>query len=109
MQLSGITRRNLFLASFLIAISLSAFAQITTVTAEQAPPVKGAGHDYIRLMNETVSPAMGAVNIHIDFAVPPGRDITVPFALDFDSNSARHFKDGSPAIYDNGGFLAQGG
>jgi len=101
--------RWVVLVTLLMGPGFSAFGQITTVTADQAPPVQGAGHDYIRLMNETVSPAAGAVNIQIDALVPNGREIGVPFAFAYDSNSARHFVDGSPVIHDNGGYLAQGG
>ena len=86
-----------------------AWSQITTVTADQAPPVPHAGHDYIKLMNETVVPATGAVNLKFGVSAPPGRDITVPFAFGYDSNGARHFVSGDPEIRDNGGYLAQGG
>ncbi len=101
--------RLVCLILFLAAGTVLGSAQITTVTAEQAPPIPGAGHDYIKLMNETVVPATGAVDLHIDAAVPPDRGVTVPFAIGYDSNSGRHFNDGTPIAYDNGGYLSQGG
>lgn len=87
----------------------TSWGQITRVTADQAPPIPHAGHDYIKLMNETVSPAVGAVDIQISVDAPPGRDLGIPFAIGYDSNSARHFNDGTNNPFDNGGYLAQGG
>jgi len=85
-----------------------AHAQITNVTADQTPPIAGAGHDYIHLLNETVNPAIGSVNISIAPPVPPGRGITVPFAFTYDSNAALHMG-GNLAWWDNVGYIAGGG
>ena len=108
-SLPSITSQAICVVFFLIVAPVPSIAQITTVTAEQAPPIPGAGHDYIKLFNETVSPAVGAVDIRIDAGTPAGRGGTVPFIIGYDSNSARHFNDGTPVAYDNGGYLSQGG
>ncbi len=83
------------------------FAQINNVSADQAPPLPGAGHDYIHLLSETVSPAFGTVNIRIATPVPAGRDITVPFAFQYDSGSAHHIDFSGPI--DNLSYLGRGG
>src|SRR5215471_7952550 len=100
--LSSMTaKRVICLVVFITVGPVVSLAQITTVTAEQAPPIPGAGHDYIKLFNETVSPAVGAVDIRIDAGTPLGRGGTVPFIIGYDTNSARHFNDGTPVAYDN--------
>src|SRR5580658_331629 len=55
-------------------------AQVNNVTGDQAPPIPGAGHDYVHLLNETVNPATGSVSIRINLPVPPSRGLTVPFS-----------------------------
>src|SRR5262245_34483364 len=80
------------------------WGQITRVTADQAPPKPHAGHDYIKLMNETISPAVGAVDLKIGIDAPPGREIEIPFAIGYDSNSTRH-----SGFMDNASYLQQGG
>jgi hypothetical protein len=99
-----------FLPSFValvFSVTSLCFGQLTNVTGDQAPPIEGAGHDYIKMLNETVNPGNGSVSIRISVPVPPGRGITVPFSFGYDSNAALHF-----AIIgwkDNLGFLGQGG
>lgn len=88
-------------------LSGALFAQINSVSADQAPPVPGAGHDYIHLLSETVSPAFGTVNIRIGTTVPAGRDVTVPFAFQYDSGSAHHIDFSGPI--DNTSYLGRGG
>ena len=83
-------------------------AQITRPTAEQAPPVPGVGQHHLSSLNESVSPATGAVSIRIDAGVPPARGITVPFAFGYDSNAAQHVA-GGLGLTDNSSYLGQGG
>lgn len=91
-----------------------ASAQITSVTEDQAPPQPGVGHDYIKMLNETVNPATGSVSVRIGTPVPSGRDLTVPFSFGYDSNSAHHIvvnaiTNVSLAWADNESYLAFGG
>jgi hypothetical protein len=66
-----------------------AAAQITNVTDVTNTPVSGTGHDYIKLLNETVNPANGSVSVRIDLPVPQqGRGPAIPFGLAYDSNGA---------------------
>jgi hypothetical protein len=74
-------------------------AQITNVTDDQAPPIQGAGHDYIKMFNETVAPATGSVSININVPAPPSRGFSVPFAFEYDSNAAMHRLPGFPGTW----------
>jgi hypothetical protein len=66
---TSIYRFGIFICSIFLAASLS--AQITNIAPDQTPPIEGAGHDYIKMLNETVNPATGAVSIRIGVPVPP--------------------------------------
>jgi RHS repeat-associated protein len=79
------------LIASLFVMPISCFGQITNASADQAPPVPGADHDYIHQLAETVNPANGTLSIRINVPVPKGREITIPFAFEYDSNSAHHY------------------
>jgi hypothetical protein len=91
------------------------YAQVTNVTGDQAPPIPGAGHDYVHLLNETVNPATGSVSVRINLPVPRGRGLTVPFSIGYDSTDEHLFHSSTPAppndqgTVDNLSYLAQGG
>lgn len=72
-----------FLAQFLLTAAAS--GQITDVTNVTSTPIPGRGHDYIKLLSETVSPANGAVSLRIQVPTPPGRRLSLPFAFAYDS------------------------
>jgi hypothetical protein len=96
------------IVSLAVLCCSASFAQITNVTADQAPPTPGVGHDYIHFLNENVNPASGSVSIRIAVPVPPSREIAIPFGFGYDSNSAYHKN--APATYaDNAGYLGKGG
>jgi len=51
-----------FLCSFVILFAASvARGQITNNSNDQATPIPGVGHDYLKMLSETVSPASGQV------------------------------------------------
>lgn len=83
-------RRTVLAVMCVLFIGAFASAQITSVTSDQAPPIPGVGHDYIGLINETVSPSNGALSIRINLATPGGRGISLPFSIGYDSNAAHH-------------------
>jgi len=58
-----------------------------TANADNATPMPGAGHDYIHLLGETVSPANGSVNIKINYGAPPSRGITLPEDFVYDTGT----------------------
>ena len=77
----------LLIPTFVICIfTCAAYGQLTAVTNSTSTPISGAGHDYIRLLSETVDPANGSVSLRLQAPVPPGRGLTIPFALAYDSN-----------------------
>lgn len=82
--------RSLLIATLALLIAPALYAQLTNATEDQAPPQPGVGHDYIKMLAETVDPATGSVSVRISVPVPPGRDLTVPFSFGYNSNSARH-------------------
>jgi hypothetical protein len=98
--------------SFLLFSGI-ARGQITNVTNDQSTPIPGAGHDYIKMFNETVDPANGSVSIRIGVPAPPGRRLTLPFAFAYDSNGVHHPiswpNTGSVLWATNSTFLSQGG
>ncbi len=87
------TRNRAF--SFVIEAFISAvltacpsFAQISNTDAPNMTPTAGAGHDYIHMLTETVSPVDGSLSVRIGVPVPPSRGFTVPFSFAYDSNLA---------------------
>jgi YD repeat-containing protein len=68
----------------------SSKAQATSVADDTAPPIPGAGHDYIHLLSETVNPANGSVNLNIAVPTPKSRGLSLPFAITYSSGGAGH-------------------
>ena len=50
------------IAAFLVS---TAHGQVTNVTNATSTPIPGAGHDYIKMLSETVNPSNGSVSIRI--------------------------------------------
>ena len=71
-------------------------AQITNVSDDVSTPTPGVGHDYIQLLNETVNPANGSVNVGLTLPVPSGRGITLPFAYSYNSDGVHHLYPSPP-------------
>ena len=80
-----------FLVTFSV-LALSSSAQLTNVSSDQATPIPGAGHDYIRMLSETVNPASGSISLRIQTPVPSGRGLRIPFTFSYDSNGLRHLQ-----------------
>jgi len=98
-----------------LALGLCASAQIENVTNSTSTPIPGAGHDYIKMLSETVNPANGSVSVRIQTPTPSGRGISLPFAFAYDSNGAAHIateiwgKGVIPVWNDNSAYLSQAG
>ena len=71
---------------FALLASSSARAQLTNATGDVSTPIPGVGHDYIHGISETVNPANGSVSLKIDIPIPPGRGITIPFSIQYNSS-----------------------
>ena len=54
-------RRAAFALLSMPLLASLAFAQITNVTNDTSTPIPGAGHDYVKLLSQTVNPANGSV------------------------------------------------
>jgi hypothetical protein len=105
--------RTLVALSLLLLAGSISQAQITNVGDDTSTPIPGAGHDYIKLLNETVNPANGSLSIRIDVPLPRGRGLTLPFSFSYDSNGVNHLLPtgggGSLNWAANTAYLAQGG
>jgi RHS repeat-associated protein len=64
--------------------------QITYLSNATSPPVPGSGHNYVGMLNETVNPGSGGLNMQVDVSVPKGREMTLPFGFGYDSSGV-HF------------------
>ncbi|HWZ99533.1 MAG TPA: RHS repeat-associated core domain-containing protein [Candidatus Dormibacteraeota bacterium] len=83
--------RQFFMIALFIPFTVSySEAQITGVTNDQATPIPGVGHDYVKMLSETVQPSNGQLSIRIDVPTRPGRGITVPFAYIYNSAGLHH-------------------
>jgi hypothetical protein len=65
------------LASLLLAGT--AQAQVTNVTNNTSTPIHGAGHDYVKMLSETVNPSNGSLSLRIQVPTPGGRGLSYPF------------------------------
>ena len=62
------SRRSLTTVIVFVLVSFTvAFSQIAGVDDTTSTPIEGAGHNYLKLLTETVSPANGSLNLHIEF------------------------------------------
>jgi hypothetical protein len=82
------------LATILFVFVPLADAQILNVGDDTSTPIEGSGHDYIKLLSESVDPASGSVSVRIQIAPAKGRGITLPFAFAYDSNGVEHVNPG---------------
>ena len=98
-----------------LALGPFASAQIENVTNSTSTPIPGAGHDYIKMLSETVNPANGSVSVRIQTPTPSGRGISLPFSFAYDSNGAAHIATQPqgpgviPVWKDNSAYLSQAG
>jgi hypothetical protein len=87
---SRTTLRTLLLALALIWLAPGAFAQFSSpVNNDTRTPVPGSGHDYIKMLSETVDPSNGSLSVRISTPVPPSRGITIPFSFDYSSGAVQ--------------------
>jgi RHS repeat-associated protein len=85
-------KRLLFAVCLLLLPAAFSFAQIINVTDLTSTPVPGSGHDYFKMFSETMNPANGSASIRIQLPVPPGRQLTLPFTIAYDSNGVLFFQ-----------------
>src|SRR5208337_4477402 len=74
---------------FSVMFCASSVASAQSVINDQtSTPTPGVGHDYIQMLGETVDPANGSLSLRLSIPVPPGRRLSLPFALSYSSNGA---------------------
>lgn len=72
-------------------------AQEFDINNATSTPITAAGHDYITLLNETVNPANGSVSLNLNIPTRPGRKLTVPFGIQYNSNRM-HYQRASGSV-----------
>jgi RHS repeat-associated protein len=99
-------------AVIVLLITSVAQGQITSVGDTTSTPIPGVGHDYIKMLSETVNPANGSVSVRIAVPVPPGRGLTIPFSFGYDSNGVNPLypqPNGEAIAEPLNSYLSQGG
>ena len=81
--------RLLCLVAFAISFSSTSVGQIVAVSNDQATPVPGVGHDYIKMLSETVEPASGQLSVRIEIPSLQNR-MSFPFAYIYNSAGVHH-------------------
>lgn len=84
-----ISQFNKFLLSIAILLSVSASAQITSITNATAPAL-GGGHTYIEGLHDMVNPANGSVSIELPIPSPKGRGLDVNERWEYNSSAVFH-------------------
>jgi hypothetical protein len=80
--------RMALLGTITVAIiwaSSESVAQVPDPVMAAQAPVSGSGHNYIGLATETVNPADGSLTFDLPLPLPPGRGISLPFSIHYDS------------------------
>jgi RHS repeat-associated protein len=81
---------SFILGCIMLLLVVSAQAQITSLDSTTSPPVPGVGHDYIKMLGETVNPTNGSVSLRIDIPTPRGRGLDIPFSILYSSSGVEH-------------------
>jgi RHS repeat-associated protein len=66
-------------------------AQLPSASDTTSPPTPAVGHDYVGTVIDTVNPANGSVSIRIPVRVSPGRQLTIPLSIAYDSAGAFYY------------------
>lgn len=74
----------------LFSTTMSGMAQLVPLSSDIMRPIPGAGHDYIKGLNETVNPANGSLSISIQLPTLASRGITLPFSVIYNSGIVHH-------------------
>ena len=88
--------RQLFALGVFSLVCSTTHAQISTIGDDTSVPIPGAGHDYIKMLDETVNPANGSLSLRIQIPVPAGRGFTLPFSINYDTSGTLHLLQGAP-------------
>ena len=89
----GLLSSLLVILLMVVVCTLNTAAQLQTLNNSTAIPTPGVGHDYIKMLGETVNPANGSVSLRIDVPLPKGRGPNIPFAILYSSSGVHHLED----------------
>jgi RHS repeat-associated protein len=96
---SSATFAKLTLFVFLILATWSAcYGQMSVPAPDVARPVAGVGHDYMKMLAETVNPSNGSLSIKIDLPTPKGRGLTIPYSVVYNSGAVHHIISTMPGV-----------
>jgi hypothetical protein len=62
-------------------------AQVSSPAVAAQAPIPGSGHHYIGIGAETVNPADGSLSFQLPIQPPPGRQLSMPFAISYSGSS----------------------
>jgi len=79
--------RSVLVTGLILTMGPVLFAQVPNETDTTATPAPG-DHNYVTSPVETVNPANGSVSVRIPVRIDPGRGLTVPFTIAYDSNGS---------------------
>jgi hypothetical protein len=82
--------RRFTLTYVAILLAATVHAQIGNLDDTNTPPIPGIGHDFIKMLGETVNPANGSVSLRINLPMPKGRGLDIPLAITYSSNGVQH-------------------
>ena len=82
--------RLLALSLVVFVLARPAHSQVLSIDDTTTPQTPGVGHDYIKMIGESVNPANGSVSLRIDLPTPKGRGLNVPFAISYSSSGIEH-------------------
>ncbi len=82
--------RTLVLSLMVFVLVRPAYSQVLSIDDTTSPQTPGVGHDYIKMLGESVNPANGSVSLRIDLPTPKGRGLDIPFAILYSSSGIAH-------------------
>lgn len=83
-----------FSVILILTVFQAGHGQVIDPTTAAQEPVAGAGHDYIGVGTETVNPADGSVTFDLPIRTPPGRELSFPFGIHFNSSEPFYLQPG---------------
>jgi len=84
-------RPYLLLSVFFHLFLTFGHSQVENVPDVLSTPVPRSGHDYIKLLDETVDPSTGSVSLRIDVPTAGSRGLTLPFRFTYDSGGETNY------------------
>ena len=81
-------------------LTCPSYGQSLPYGADVQRPMAGLEHDYVNGLSETVNPSNGTLEIKIPFQAPPGRKLSIPFGMQYNSGDVHRFHSFVPGCGD---------